>query len=445
MKRQALVVLGMHRTGTSALTGTLVRLGVDGPRTIVPPDDHNPRGYWESDQLNRFHERLLSAARTSWDGWTSVDPAWLAPDTPFSHELRRLLDDEYGASSLFVVKDPRICRLVPAWLNSLDGTVEAKVIITIRSPGEVAASLAARDGIAAAPALLAWLRHVLDAEHGTRHVTRSFVSFHDLLSDWRAVADRLAIELAVSWPDGDQQRDDIAAFVDPGLRHHEGGIPDVRAPLSEWLHRTIAAFDLLLQPDGARRSEALSTLDDVKGELDTAAGLFGEADESARHEWRARATHAEASQDEWRGRATHAEAAHAELARRVAGLTIERDALHDRAEGIAAERNSLIRRVEDLEVDLEAHRREIEQFRSERDDLLLRLDGANVDRESLRRQVVGLDHALAAARHQVDAMLSSYSWRVTAPGRSALGWLRRRPVRSAPSADRATSRGGSAN
>ena len=57
--RQAIIVLGMHRTGTSAVSGVLAKLGVQAPRSLMPATQDNPKGYWESRQLWALHEKVL--------------------------------------------------------------------------------------------------------------------------------------------------------------------------------------------------------------------------------------------------------------------------------------------------------------------------------------------------------------------------------------------------
>ena len=59
-QRQALVVLGMHRSGTSALTGVLERLGAGGPENKLPPNEFNVKGYGESRVFMRLHDRFWS-------------------------------------------------------------------------------------------------------------------------------------------------------------------------------------------------------------------------------------------------------------------------------------------------------------------------------------------------------------------------------------------------
>src|SRR5690349_10750018 len=73
--RTALLVLGMHRSGTSATAGLLVRMGAQSPASLMRPNADNPRGFWESEAFWGFHERLLHAAGDRWDSWTRFHPS----------------------------------------------------------------------------------------------------------------------------------------------------------------------------------------------------------------------------------------------------------------------------------------------------------------------------------------------------------------------------------
>jgi len=65
--RDCLIVLGMHRSGTSALAGAAHRLGVAVGSDILEAQDDNVRGYYEQRAILDLHERLLAAWSTSWD------------------------------------------------------------------------------------------------------------------------------------------------------------------------------------------------------------------------------------------------------------------------------------------------------------------------------------------------------------------------------------------
>ena len=236
MARHAIVVLGMHRSGTSALAGTLVCLGATPPRTLMPPAEENPKGFWESSAVCAFHDQLLAALGTTWDDWDVVDPGRLGESESgrLRAELTRLIESEFGDAPIAIIKDPRMCRLVPLWRRVLDDAGFLQhFVITLRDPTEVSRSLAARDGIGPGHATLLWLRHVLEAERDTRGASRSIVSFDQLLSDPAAVTERLSREIPVTWPVPlDRRPEGIREFLSPSLRHHRG---DAAAPLNTFL------------------------------------------------------------------------------------------------------------------------------------------------------------------------------------------------------------------
>jgi hypothetical protein len=119
--RVGVVVLGMHRSGTSALARVLNLLGCALPETLMATNAANTAGYWESDVLVNFNDELLNAAGTEWQDWLPVNPGFSkSPAYPsFIKRAGQLLRQEFGDSPLFVLKDPRNCRLVPFWLEVL--------------------------------------------------------------------------------------------------------------------------------------------------------------------------------------------------------------------------------------------------------------------------------------------------------------------------------------
>jgi hypothetical protein len=137
------------------------------------------------------------------------------------HQLIFLVQTEARDATLFGVKDPRICRSVPLWLEIMKKCQREPVaIITIRHPLAVARSLAKRDGMPIDKALLLWLRHLLDAERDTRCIPRVFVNYHHLIENWRLVADRIASALGIQWPESSELAGEtIDQFLKPGLRH----------------------------------------------------------------------------------------------------------------------------------------------------------------------------------------------------------------------------------
>lgn len=271
--RKAILVLGMHRSGTSALAGALVRAGAAAPKTLMEANVANERGYFESLPFMVLHDEILAAAGTSWRDWRSVPRNWRASAEAASFRSRAtaLLGEEFGMAPLFVLKDPRICRFVPFWLSVLkDAGIAPLVVIPFRRPLEVAQSHKARDGMSREEGLLIWLSHVLDAERETRGLPRSIVAMDDLLGDWRATLARIGRELGLVWPSlDDAAAKSIDAFLSTDLKHHTE-IVDSR--IDGWASRAYEALRVLTIDPMSRLAQA--ALGVVAAEFEQACSLF---------------------------------------------------------------------------------------------------------------------------------------------------------------------------
>ncbi len=104
--RDGILVLGMHRSGTSALTRVVNLLGADLPASVFGPGSgsDNPTGFWESQELNPLHDEILESAGSFWDDWRRIDPQWF--DSPeaehYRHRLAAYIDRDFSRSPLFV-------------------------------------------------------------------------------------------------------------------------------------------------------------------------------------------------------------------------------------------------------------------------------------------------------------------------------------------------------
>ena len=86
---QAILVAGMHRSGTSALTKTLSILGADLPRNLMPPmKGNNDKGFWESKDLEGIHDSLLESAGSMWDDWSEFNPEWFETVTAIQYKKK---------------------------------------------------------------------------------------------------------------------------------------------------------------------------------------------------------------------------------------------------------------------------------------------------------------------------------------------------------------------
>ena len=203
MSKKVILVLGMHRSGTSLLTRILSLLGAKPPRNLLPPTSENPGGYWESESVMKFNNELLSVSGNSWKTYFPIrefrfDELYSGR---FHHLATDILHQEFGESGLIVLKCPRICRLVPFWEAVLrNAGYDIATVMIIRDPEDVFRSLAARS---ARPefrpaaitqpehSALLRLRYVLDAEYHSRKHNRATIGYTDIVSDWNKIAERL--------------------------------------------------------------------------------------------------------------------------------------------------------------------------------------------------------------------------------------------------------------
>lgn len=272
--RRGLLVLGMHRSGTSALTGMLGRLGCVLPADLMGAGVGNEKGHWESEGAVAANDRILNSAGSTWEDWTRVNPAWYASPLHGAavQEAREALRTSFGTAPLFVLKDPRICRLVPIWLDAFGAEgVNPAIIIPVRHPGEVAASLELRDGMEHGYAYLLWLRHTLDAEAGTRGRRRVICHFDQLKRNWSTLAARIGEGLDLVWPrQSASTHQDIDNFLAPP--DQRGGASPRSAdimPLADRVHTILQRWS---EADEDPRD--YSELDSIARQFDAATDVF---------------------------------------------------------------------------------------------------------------------------------------------------------------------------
>ncbi|WP_334163263.1 sulfotransferase family protein [Phenylobacterium sp.] len=224
--RTAYLVLGMHRSGTSAVTQLLALAGAHLPEHVMPGDEHNAKGYFEPWKIALFNDERLRAAGSAWDD------VFAFPHRPLARKderawLSRALDlfqEEYGEARHPLLKDPRVTVLAPFWRTVLEDLgIGVRAVIPVRHPLAVAGSLARRNAFATEKSVLLWSAYMLAAEAYTRDLPRAFVSYDGLLSDWRAEVGRIEAAHGAPLPNLTEKAGKaIDRFLTPELRHNAG-------------------------------------------------------------------------------------------------------------------------------------------------------------------------------------------------------------------------------
>lgn len=270
--KTALVVLGMHRSGTSSVAGALSLLGARPPRTLMEPGEDNPRGFWESAVLMEINDRILAAGGSDWRDWRRFSPQPGLLET-FRLEAAQRLAEEFDGHALIVLKDPRICRFFPFWRSVLEEQgYEPRIVSPVRDPREAAGSLTARNAMSRTAALRLWLRHVLEAEVASRELKRRVVLWKDFLDDWRGEAARIEVRLNLELNLGDLERGAaVDAFLSSDLQRQKGD----DLPLPRAVEETYALLTELAH-EGEQPGVRLR-LDQIRTVFDGASDLFADA------------------------------------------------------------------------------------------------------------------------------------------------------------------------
>ncbi len=224
-QKKAIFVLGMHRSGTSAVAGTLRHLGVDLGRSLKPPiKGENDRGFWEHADISQKHDDILSVFNSSWDDPCELPPQYIRnPDViEHSNAIASIITEEFRDAKLFGLKDPRMCRLLELWdVIFSSRRLNPGFVLVFRNPWEVARSLATRDGFPLAKSFSLWLSHTLAITTFTKDRPRSIVLYDRLLEDPCGTVNRIADDLRISWPvPVDEARPLVEGFLSHSLRHH---------------------------------------------------------------------------------------------------------------------------------------------------------------------------------------------------------------------------------
>jgi len=247
--KQVLVIIGMHRSGTSATTGALRCLGIQlGEKLYSGHSDINPKGYFEHSDFADTNEEILLSLEAAWDDVLLKEADWWKKEElrPFAAKIRQYIRRDFSRSPLWAVKDPRVCRLLPMWLDifAAEG-ISPHFLFVVRSPDAVHRSLERRDGFSREKSFLLWTLHYLEAERGSRSYPRAFTLFEQFLDNPKDELLRIEQQLGLHFPLAvDAATDCLSQFLSKDLRHHKGADEKVAdTPISRLAYELEASLE----------------------------------------------------------------------------------------------------------------------------------------------------------------------------------------------------------
>ena len=217
-----IVVLGMHRSGTSAITRGLKVMGVElGDRFLPTMEGINDKGFWEDLDLNAFNEEILREINSSWYslspiGTNDVDTL---NKKGYIQRAVELLRQKLGSTLIFGFKDPRVAKLLPFWKKVFhQGQFDVDYVIAVRNPLSVVKSLSKRDGLEVEQSYLLWLGYVITSLIGSADSKRLLVDFDRLMQSPDFELNRIAksLDLKINPTELNSYKNE---FLDLELRH----------------------------------------------------------------------------------------------------------------------------------------------------------------------------------------------------------------------------------
>lgn len=364
--QRLIVVLGMHRSGTSAVTRGLRALGVSLGDNLLPAmSEVNDKGFWEDRDFLALDVELLELSGLDWydncpEGRFRADDPRLEPYYARAVDLTRARLAEHG---LFAVKDPRIPVLLPFWREVFRrGGFRVAWLIVARNPRSIVDSIERRDGFGPVKIYYLWLEHMLPSLRLTADAPRLLVDYDAFMDAPGDELDRIAawLDLPRPAPDNPEMAAFRARFLAPELRHSRYDTADL-----------------------ARDRRAPPEVVEIQARLTEIGRGLGDLDDPA---WQARLAAIEADFQRLAFLFTYVN----DLERRLRRMKHEG--------GAFAEILALERRVQAAEKRIDAD--EVARARCEG------------EAEALRRRLADIE--------------TSHSWRLTAPLRKLATWLRHR-------------------
>lgn len=148
--KNILFILGMHRSGTSCLAGSLEKCGL----YLGDVDRHskyNIKGNYESTYVKALNDEILNDNSGKWD----APPEKIVAGTLHKERINKFIK-EISAYSPCGIKDPRILLMVDVWFESVDCPL---IVGTFRHPVAVAKSLYKRNALSEADSYSLWIRY----------------------------------------------------------------------------------------------------------------------------------------------------------------------------------------------------------------------------------------------------------------------------------------------
>ncbi|ARN73882.1 hypothetical protein [Oceanicoccus sagamiensis] len=228
--KKLVLVLGMHRSGTSAITHALTTMGVElGDRLMPAIDGNNDKGFWEDLDVNALNIKMLEALDRDWHYLLPIseEETNALIEKSFLNQAVELLKKKIEKFSVFGLKDPRMAKLQPFWQRVFERCdFDVYYILPVRNPASVTASLLKRDAMPLEKGYFLWAEHTLAALLGSSGKNRIFIDYDQLLGSPGQQLERMSnfLGLEINSEKAAVYTDE---FLETNLRHSSYCLSDI--------------------------------------------------------------------------------------------------------------------------------------------------------------------------------------------------------------------------
>lgn len=222
-KFDLIVVLGMHRSGTSAITRGLEVLGVElGDNLMSPMANNNSKGFFEDLDVVDLNISLLNHLGLDWHYVSPVTDSQVDDLIASGYLLKAtdLMRRKIAFKRPYGIKDPRLAKLIPFWKKVFKHCeLDVGYVIVVRNPISVTKSLNKRDGLTSEKGYMLWLDHVLTPLLNTENTNRIAVDFDLFIENPAKQLGRISKTFNLS-VNSDDMSEYVRKFLDQELRHN---------------------------------------------------------------------------------------------------------------------------------------------------------------------------------------------------------------------------------
>lgn len=221
-EKTLLIVLGMHRSGSSLMAKTLESLGAELGDQLLPPQPDNPKGFFEDVDIGMVNETMLYLHGLAAHSIKPYSNKTQNKEKLIEYGVELLLQKLEG-KKIFCFKDPRTARNFSIWREVIDRlpNVAIHVVLIVRNPLSVAKSLEVRNGIDPMRAYYMWLLHYVPVICLSKELPMHIVHYEDLIANPECALEE------ISKIEGLQLPEDYD-FIDPVLEHHVHSLEELK-------------------------------------------------------------------------------------------------------------------------------------------------------------------------------------------------------------------------